>query len=158
MKDGEFDSITTSTQIDMTDTDATYIIMSVSRRGVTNSATAAKPLKAFPTAAGFGKLASGGRGGQVVYVSSLADSGEGSLRWAFEQYPDEPLTIVFNVSGEIVLQSPLKVNRADWTLAGQTAPGEGIVITHDKVNFGGSQNFIVRNIRFALARETQPAT
>lgn len=152
LKDGEFDSITTSTQIDMTDTDATYTIMSVSRRGVTNSATAAKPLKAFPTAAGFGKLASGGRGGQVVYVSSLADSGEGSLRWAFEQYPDEPLTIVFNVSGEIVLQSPLKVNRADWTLAGQTAPGEGIVITHDKVNFGGSQNFIVRNIRFRIGQ------
>ena len=107
-------------------------------------------IQAFPTAQGFGKYATGGRGGKVVTVTSLEDDAEqkGTLRWAFTQYPDEPLTIVFAVSGEIQLKEPLAVKRADWTLAGQTAPGEGVVISRNKVNFGGSQNFIVRNIRF----------
>lgn len=82
-------------------------------------------------------------------MTSLDDSNaEGTLRWAFQQYPGEPLTIVFAVNGEINLVNVLDVNRADWTLAGQTAPGDGISIVGNKVNFGGSQNFIVRNVRF----------
>ena len=82
-------------------------------------------------------------------MTSLGDNGsEGTLRWAFQQYPDEPLTIVFAVNGEIRLNSTLSVNRSDWTLAGQTAGGDGISIVGDKVNFGNSQNFIVRNVRF----------
>ncbi|MGN0281633.1 MAG: polysaccharide lyase family 1 protein [Prevotella sp.] len=107
-------------------------------------------LQAFPTAQGFGMYATGGRGGKVVTVTSLDDDAgkEGTLRWAFAQYPGEPLTVVFAVSGEIQLSEPLSVKRADWTLAGQTAPGEGILISRNKVNFGGSQNFIVRNVRF----------
>ena len=112
-----------------------------------------RPL-AFPTAEGFGKYATGGRGGKVVKVTSLADdNSEGTLRWAFNQYPGEPITIVFEVSGEIVLNSDMRVKRSDWTLAGQTAPGEGIVITHNKVNFGGSENFIVRNVRFRVGQK-----
>ncbi|MCD8287840.1 MAG: hypothetical protein LUC18_03240, partial [Porphyromonadaceae bacterium] len=112
-------------------------------------------LLAFPTAEGFGKYATGGRGGQVVKVTSLEDTNDaGTLRWAFNQYPDEPLTIEFSVSGEICLTSELRVNRTDWTLAGQTAPGEGIVITHNKVNLGGSENFIVRNVRFRIGQKT----
>lgn len=107
-------------------------------------------LKAFPTAEGFGQYATGGRGGSVVTVTNLNDSGEGSLRWAFDQHKGEPLTVVFAVSGEIVLQSELSIARNDFTLAGQTAPGLGIVISHHKVDFGGSQNFIVRNIRFRI--------
>ncbi len=110
-------------------------------------------MKAFPTAEGFGKYASGGRGGKIVKVTSLADDGsEGTLRWAFTQHPGEPLTILFEVSGEIALQKDLRINRANWTLAGQSAPGEGIVITHNKVNVGGSSNFIVRNMRFRIGR------
>ena len=82
-------------------------------------------------------------------MTKLEDgNSEGTLRWAFQQYPDEPLTIVFAVNGEIKLNSGLDVNRADWTLAGQTAPGDGISIVGAKVNFGNSQNFIVRNVRF----------
>ena len=130
---------------------AVYTVCSVSRHGVTSEKVTMKEkdqLTAFPTAEGFGKYATGGRGGKVVTVTTLDDSGEGSLRWAFNQYPDEPLTIVFAVSGEIQLKSALSIKRADWTLAGQTAPGEGIVLSHNKVNFGGSQNFIVRNMRF----------
>lgn len=116
----------------------------------------ANPLPAFPGAEGFGKFTSGGRGGQVVYVTTLADDAngetEGSLRWAMKQYPDEPLTVCFAVSGEIRLVKDLRINRKNYTIAGQTAPGLGIVITHNKVNCGGSENFIIRNIRFRIGR------
>lgn len=152
-KDGVFVDMTTETSYTKDAADnATYTIKSVSRHGVTSDAVEVKEgamVPAFPTAEGFGKYTSGGRGGQVVTVTSLADDGtEGTLRWAFNQYPDEPLTIVFAVNGEIHLNNTLSVKRSDWTLAGQTAPGDGISIVGDKVNFGGSQNFIVRNIRF----------
>ena len=152
--EGKFVCFTTETNFIVDNTESAWSIKTVSKRGVTGAAVACRPeLLAFPTAAGFGKYATGGRGGKVVTVTNLDDSGEGSLRWAFEQYPGEPLTIVFAVSGEIVLRSQLKVNRKDWTLAGQTAPGLGIVITHNKVNFGGSENFIVRNIRFRIGQK-----
>lgn len=135
----------------------TYHIKAVSRYGVTSEAVKAEGkerLKAFLTAEGFGKYATGGRGGEVVTVTSLADDGSvGTLRWAFKQHLGKPITIVFAVSGEIKLNSILKVNRPDWTLAGQTAPGDGIVITHNKANFGGSQNFIVRNVRFRVGQK-----
>ena len=113
-------------------------------------------LVAFPGAEGFGKYTSGGRGGQVVYVTSLEDDAagakEGTLRWAMQQYPGEPLTVCFAVSGEIRLVKDLRINRQNYTIAGQTAPGMGIVITHNKVNCGGSKNFIIRNIRFRIGR------
>ena len=115
-----------------------------------------QPLPAFPGAEGFGKYVSGGRGGQVVYVTSLADdaNGEtpGTLRWAMKQYPNEPITVCFAVTGEIRLVKDLRINRKNYTIAGQTAPGAGIVITHNKVNCGGSENFIIRNIRFRIGR------
>ena len=111
---------------------------------------------AFPGAEGFGKYTSGGRGGRVVYVTTLADDADGStvgsLRWAVKQYPDEPLTVCFAVSGEIRLVKDLRINRKNYTIAGQTAPGMGIVISHNKVNCGGSENFIIRNIRFRIGR------
>ena len=111
---------------------------------------------AFPGAEGFGKYTSGGRGGRVVYVTTLADDAEGategSLRWAVQQYPGEPLTVCFAVTGEIRLVKDLRINRKNYTIAGQSAPGVGIVITHNKVNCGGSENFIIRNIRFRIGR------
>lgn len=152
-KDGAFLKMTTERSLAKTaDDNSKYSVASVSQKGVVSKVVAADEaikLPAFPTAEGFGKYTTGGRGGRVVKVTSLADDGSaGTLRWAFQQYPGEPITIVFAVSGDIQLKDQLRVNRADWTLAGQTAPGEGIVITHNKVNFGGSQNFIVRNVRF----------
>lgn len=114
-------------------------------------------LLAFPGAEGFGKYTSGGRGGKVVYVTTLEDDAngtiEGSLRWAMKQYPDEPLTVCFAVTGEIRLVKDLRINRKNYTIAGQTAPGLGIVITHNKVNCGGSENFIIRNIRFRVGQK-----
>ena len=158
-KDGEFVAFTADASYTKdTDDTSTYSIKSVSRHGVTSEEVTAEEegeLLAFPTAEGFGKYASGGRGGQVVYVTSLEDDEdtEGTLRWAVNQYEDEPLTIVFAVSGEIELQSQLGIKRSDWTMAGQTAPGDGIVITHNKVNVGGSENFIVRNVRFRIGQK-----
>ena len=113
-------------------------------------------LVAFPGAEGFGKYTSGGRGGKVVYVTTLTDDAngetEGSLRWAVKQFPDEPLTVCFAVTGEIRLVKDLRINRKNYTIAGQTAPGVGVVITHNKVNCGGSENFIIRNLRFRIGR------
>lgn len=157
-KDGAFLRFTTDRSLtkDAAD-DARYSVASVSRKGVVSKAVLASDalrITAFPTAEGFGKYATGGRGGRVVKVTSLADDGsEGTLRWAFQQYPGEPLTIVFAVSGDIRLADQLRINRADWTLAGQTAPGDGIVITHNKINLGGSQNFIIRNVRFRCGQK-----
>lgn len=150
-KDGVFvDFVSTPEYQIETGDNAQYTVRAVSRQGVTSNAVPMRETApAFPTAEGFGKYTTGGRGGQVVKVTKLADDGtEGTLRWAFNQYPGEPLTIVFEVNGEIQLVNELAVSRADWTLAGQTAPGDGISIVGNKVNFGMSQNFIVRNIRF----------
>ena len=149
---------TTENAFDGFDPSKSYMVKAVSRYGVTSAAAEVKEavrLTAFPTAEGFGKFTSGGRGGRVVTVTSLADDGsEGTLRWAFDQYKNEPLTIVFAVSGQIALTRELRVSRADWTLAGQTAPGEGIAITRNKVNLGGSSNFIVRNTRFRIGQKS----
>ncbi len=108
-------------------------------------------IPAFPTAEGFGRWATGGRGGEVVEVTNLNDSGEGSLRWALEQHKGKPITVVFRVSGVIFLESQLRCSRTDGvTIAGQTAPGDGICIRGAKVNFGGCSNVVIRHLRIRL--------
>ncbi|MDR0833768.1 MAG: T9SS type A sorting domain-containing protein [Candidatus Symbiothrix sp.] len=123
-------------------------------------------IKAFPTAEGFGQNASGGRGGKVVEVTNLDDNpanpSAGSLRWALAQYPGEPITVVFRVSGIINLAGAkageLRCKRDNWTIAGQTAPGDGICIMGNKVNFGGSNNLIIRHLRFRIGTMVDPTT
>ena len=111
---------------------------------------------AFPTAMGFGKYTTGGRGGYVVAVTNLEDDAddppEGSLRWAVNQYDGYPLTVVFNVSGWIILHDILHItHKGGLTIAGQTAPGEGITLYPRglSVNSAGDEdvNIIIRNIR-----------
>jgi hypothetical protein len=103
-------------------------------------------LVAFPGAEGFGRLATGGRGGKVVEVTSLDDAGPGSFRDAFTQFPGEPITIVFRVGGIINLKSALKPSRSNVTIAGQTAPGDGICLRNYSFKLHGS-NIIVRYLR-----------
>jgi hypothetical protein len=96
---------------------------------------------AFPGAEGYGRFAVGGRGGKVVEVTNLNDNGPGSLRNAVDQ-PIGPRTIVFNVSGNIKLASRLVVNQPYITIAGQTAPGEGITISKAPVGLTGNDGVI----------------
>lgn len=85
-------------------------------------------LAAFPGASGAGALATGGRGGAVYVVTSLADAGPGTLRDCVER--SGPRTCVFAVGGTIELATPLWISRPNLTVAGQTAPGGGIQITN----------------------------
>ena len=95
-------------------------------------------LTAFPGAEGYGKYATGGRGGKVVAVTNINDNGEGSFRWALEQYPGEPLTVVFRVGGLIELQSKIQIKRSNLTIAGQTAPGDGICFKNQSLILNGA--------------------
>ena len=110
---------------------------------------------AFPGADGYGKYASGGRGGRVVEVTTLKDldaQGKiipGSFRAALKTEGTDPITIVFKVSGVISLStSEIRSNRPNMTIAGQTAPGDGICIRGGTINLSGSKNVIVRYMRF----------
>ncbi|KAG7094600.1 hypothetical protein E1B28_005425 [Marasmius oreades] len=101
---------------------------------------------AFPGAEGYGKYARGGRGGKVVKVTTLADSGTGSLRWALTEQAG-PRTVVFDIGGVIQLNSRLTISDSQVTLAGQTAPGKGIAITNQPFGLSGASDTIVRHVR-----------
>jgi len=117
---------------------------SSSKQGVASGAPteAMRALPAFPGAQGFGALATGGRGGEIYHVTNLNDDGAGSLRDAVSK---PRRTVVFDVGGVIRIKSRLQV-ASDITLAGQTAPGDGITVYGERVAF--SSNSIIRYMRF----------
>ena len=102
-------------------------------------------IPAFPGAEGGGMYTQGGRGGKVLTVTNLNDSGEGSFRWACEQ--GGARIIVFNVSGIIRLETPIVVRAPYVTIAGQTAPGDGVCIAGQTFQID-THDVIIRHMRF----------
>lgn len=106
---------------------------------------------AFPGAEGAGRSATGGRGGRVLKVTTLADSGPGSLRAAVDA--TGPRIILFDVAGTIRLASPLVIRNGRVTIAGQSAPGDGITL-RDQTLQVAADDVVIRYIRSRLGAES----
>ena len=111
---------------------------------------------AFPGAEGAGKFTKGGRGGDVYHVTTLKDSGPGSLREGIDSMKG-PRTIVFDIGGLIRLKDELRIKGiSHLTIAGQTAPGKGITVADRNVIVEDCSHIILRYLRIRLGDENKP--
>lgn len=104
-----------------------------------------RPVPAFPGAEGFGSATPGGRGGAVLFVTNLQDDGPGSLRAACQS--KGPRTVLFRVSGIIELESTLKITEPFLTVAGQSAPGDGICLRGHGLVVADTHDVVLRHLR-----------
>jgi len=114
----------------------------------------ANAIVSFPGAIGFGNAATGGRGGTVYHVTTLADAGTGSFRDAVSS---ANRIVVFDVSGWITLTTAVSI-KSNITIAGQTAPGSGIGFRGGELSCAGQSNIIMRYIRIVPGSETASTT
>jgi len=112
-----------------------------------SAANEALVIPAFPGAEGFGSTTPGGRGGKVIFVTNLNDSGAGSFRAACEA--EGARIVIFRISGLITLASPITVRHPYLTIAGQTAPGDGICLRNYTFNIA-THDVVVRYLRSRL--------
>jgi len=111
----------------------------------------ASSIPAFPGAEGAGAMSLGGRGGRVLRVTNLNDSGPGSLRAAVEA--SGPRTVIFDIGGTIRLARPLVIRNGRITIAGQTAPGGGITVRDQSLRVA-ADDVVIRFIRSRLGNES----
>lgn len=115
-------------------------------------------LPAFPGAEGYAAYITGGRGGKVIHVTNLNTTGEGSLAAALDNggKTDEPRIIVFDVAGTIETNKSVAYSKSikNVTIAGQTAPGEGITLTGENFYLKGAENVIIRYVHFRHGQAT----
>ncbi|MBB6734928.1 fibronectin type III domain-containing protein [Cohnella zeiphila] len=107
-------------------------------------------LPAFPGAEGFGYAATGGRGGEVYHVTSYELTGPGTFYDALMTAGTTPRTIVFDISGEITIPQIIVRNKSNLTIAGQTAPGDGVTIRGNNIRFIECSDIVIRYMRFRL--------
>jgi len=109
--------------------------------------TPACAIPSFPGAEGWGAVTVGGRAGAVLHVTNLNESGPGSFRAACEA--SGPRTVVFDISGIIWLTNEVQVTNSFITIAGQTAPGDGVIVAGETVSLTGAvSDVLVRYMRF----------
>ncbi|WJH32885.1 hypothetical protein N6H14_21845 [Paenibacillus sp. CC-CFT747] len=111
-------------------------------------------LPAFPGAEGFGYAAAGGRGGEVYHVTSYELTGPGTFHDALLTAGTTPRTIVFDISGEITIPQIVVKNKANLTIAGQTAAGDGVTIRGNNIRFINCSDIVVRYLRFRMGHQS----
>ena len=121
-------------------------IFAISVASIKENPTGTEPceVKAFPGAEGFGTSTPGGRGGKIIYVTTLNDSGEGSLRSALTA--SGPRLVLFRVSGTITLEKDIVIKEPYLTIAGHTAPGEGVQIRGAQIHIE-THDIIIRYLK-----------